>query len=181
MNAEECKEAILNVALNIKTDSIKNVVLNTISKIPEYFYTVPSSSSGKYHPEDELGSDGLVRHTLKCIKVIDILGRRFDFTQYQFDLVTASLLLHDCCKNGFENSGHTEHAHPLYAARLVREANPKSFVAWRIASLIKTHMGKWTKVAYSPIKLPKPKTKLQKFVHECDFVASRKEITINID
>ena len=45
-----------------------------------------------------------------------------------------------------------------------------------IAELVESHMGEWN---YSV--LPKPKTDLQKFVHECDYLASRKFLEVNFE
>lgn len=43
-----------------------------------------------------------------------------------------------------------------------------------IACLIASHMGQWNVNLYSKTILPKPKTATQKFVHLCDYLASRK-------
>lgn len=51
----------------------------------------------------------------------------------------------------------------------------------RVAKLIRSHMGQWNTNEPEPdIILPLPKTKLEKFVHECDYIASRKEFIIKI-
>lgn len=43
-----------------------------------------------------------------------------------------------------------------------------------IYDLIASHMGQWNTNDYVNIVLPKPKTQLEKFVHLCDYLASRK-------
>ena len=50
-----------------------------------------------------------------------------------------------------------------------------------IAELIACHMGKWNTNKYSQTELPKPITKLQKFVHMCDYLASRKFLNIKFN
>ena len=47
-----------------------------------------------------------------------------------------------------------------------------------IASNISSHMGPWTTNPYSEVILPKPNNKYQRFVHMCDFLASRKFLDI---
>ena len=44
-------------------------------------------------------------------------------------------------------------------------------------------MGQWNKNKYSKIELPKPELEPQKFVHMCDYLASRKwlEVKLNQD
>ena len=38
----------------IKNIKIKNSLITMLDLIPEYFYEVPASSTGKYHPEFSL-------------------------------------------------------------------------------------------------------------------------------
>ena len=39
----------------IKNDRIKNSLVIMLDKLPDYFYHVPASSTGKYHPSFSLG------------------------------------------------------------------------------------------------------------------------------
>jgi len=50
-----------------------------------------------------------------------------------------------------------------------------------MASVIETHMGEWNTNPYSNVILPLPNNKYQKFVHMCDFLASRKFVNINFE
>ena len=47
----------------IKDENIKEFAKRIIEDADEYFFTVPASSSGKYHPDFARGEGGLVRHT----------------------------------------------------------------------------------------------------------------------
>ena len=51
-----------------------------------------------------------------------------------------------------------------------------------IAANIESHMGQWV-FDYKTNKdvLPRPKTKMQNFVHWCDYLASRKCLDFNFD
>ena len=40
-----------------------------INLIPDYFFEVPASSTGKYHPKFSLGDGGLLRHTKAAVKI----------------------------------------------------------------------------------------------------------------
>ena len=42
-------------------DSLKSDIVFLINKLPDYFFEIPASSTGKYHPEFTLGDGGLVR------------------------------------------------------------------------------------------------------------------------
>lgn len=47
---------------------------------------------------------------------------------------------------------------------------------------IETHMGRWTKDYKSSREvLQKPSTGMQNFVHQCDYLASRKCLEFNFD
>ena len=61
---------IFNKELNyIKNERIKRSLVIMLDKLPDYFYEVPASSTGKYHPEYALGKGGLVRHTKAAIRI----------------------------------------------------------------------------------------------------------------
>ena len=47
--------------------------------------------------------------------------------------------------------------------------------------VISSHMGPWNTNNYSNIVLPKPESKFQRFVHMCDYLASRKVIDVKFD
>ena len=47
----------------IKNDRIKRSLITMINILPDYFYEVPASSTGKYHPSFALNKGGLLRHT----------------------------------------------------------------------------------------------------------------------
>lgn len=169
----------------IKDPAVGLVAIRCFRSLPEYFWKIPSSSSGKYHPEDEIKEGGLVLHTLRTIKVFKEMAPLHKFSQHEIDLGVAALVLHDCCKAGMENEPveHTLHEHPLLAAKFIKEHAPKECEkeAKQIASLVKTHMGQWNTSKYSKVKLPVPKTALQKAVHEADYIASRKAFVIPIE
>ena len=51
-----------------------------------------------------------------------------------------------------------------------------------ICDLIASHMGKWNTGYKSKTEiLPKPKTELQKFVHTCDYLASRRYLDVDLE
>ena len=158
----------------IADEEIRETVLNSFEFVPDYFWEIPSSSSGKYHPEDEICEGGLVVHTIKTIVVCKQMAPMLDLSQREIDLCVAALILHDTCKNGYKNSGHTVHEHPALAANLVCYANGDSPLSCEIGSLIKTHMGRWNVSNYSNVVLSVPATKLQQFVHMCDMFAAQK-------
>ena len=111
----------------------------------------------------------------------------FKYSEDEKDMIIASLILHDGCKSGIEKNRYTLTEHPLIVAELIRNSpDIASYVDEEtlniILSCIESHMGIWN-YDYKTKKevLPKPKTKMQNFVHWCDYIASRKCLEFNFD
>ena len=51
----------------------------------------------------------------------------------------------------------------------------------KMCSLIESHMGKWNTTKFSKITLPLPKDELSKFVHRCDYLASRNYLNVKFN
>ena len=51
----------------------------------------------------------------------------------------------------------------------------------KFAIAVASHMDKWTTSKYSDTVLPRPKTDIQKCVHLCDYIASRKHLIFDFD
>ena len=182
------KQLFEKVIMNeIENEELRNFALYSANEIPNYFWEIPASSSGKYHPITDLGEGGLVRHSLMVCKVaIDLLNSSTSQEIINLkDPILFACLFHDCCKNGIVKSNHTEHIHPLIAKGFIGKCskeyaknNKCSTLFFSLCSdiqnMISTHMGRWNKSKYSPIELPTPDSIQEKFVHQCDYIASRK-------
>lgn len=162
---------------SIQDDEIRNVTRMLLEATPSYFWVVPASSSGKYHPTYALGEGGLVRHTKAAVKFANNLKVIKGFTAKECDFAVAALLLHDTQKQGDGTEGHTVFEHPELAAAFVRK-NAPAWYADVVAPLVASHMGQWNTSKYSASVLPTPHTELEKFVHECDYLASRKDFDV---
>ena len=171
----------------IKDDSIRSMTAYGIVLIPSYFYIVPASSSGKYHPNYALGDGGLYRHVRAVVGIAVQLFRIESFSQEEQDLIIASLILHDGWKQGYDGSGgRTLHEHPAIAAETLWETIPCDGEKERLNLLaicenIHSHMGQWNVHPNSEVVLPLPHTPMQKFVHLCDYIASRKALEYNFE
>ena len=169
----------------IVDEDIKESLAIMIDKIPDYFFTIPAASTGKYHPSFAQGDGGLVRHTKAAVRMAYELYGIYKFPQRTKDLIIMALVLHDSVKKGIEETKWTLHDHPLIACEFIR--NNKSELKLNnddiefVCGCISGHMGKFNTCDYSDVILPLPKTPEQKFVHMCDFLASRKVINITFD
>jgi hypothetical protein len=53
----------------IKNPAIKNIAKQGVDLLPDYFFKVPASSTGKYHPSFALGEGGLYRHVRAAVGI----------------------------------------------------------------------------------------------------------------
>lgn len=184
------KSTIFNNELKlIKNDRLRRSCEVLLNELPDYFYEIPASSTGKYHPKFALGEGGLVRHTKVAVRIAyEIIKTQSIgnvFTDDEKDLILISLMLHDGLKEGFPKEKYTKFDHPILAANFVNDkANLTELTSEEvklISTNISSHMGEWNKSDYSDITLPLPKNKYQKMVHMCDLLASRKFINVEFD
>lgn len=187
MDKIECFKQELDMYAN---DDIKSFAAKAIMELPDYFFEVAASSSGRYHPDYALGEGGLVRHTKAAVRFANHIFQmehvQEEFTERERDLVLTAIILHDGWKHGDDGKTHTVFMHPQVSADWVRgNANLDGFISGEerevIAGAIESHMGQWNTNKREKNELKKPKSKIQKFVHMCDYLASRKDIEILFD
>ena len=179
----------------IRDPEIKQFVITCFDKLcPDYFWTCPCSTTGKYHPQVSLGEGGLVRHTKLAvwwgIELLRALGTSSDFRNVPydklFDETVATLLLHDMIKNG---KGLNAQGYPLdrgvtgtHGTVLADKITFASFLKLeetshdRILIGIAGHMGIWTtQVSDKPNNLTDPVDRaFANLIHLADYCASRK-------
>lgn len=187
MMKSECLSKELSLIEDVK---LREFITTFIEEcVPVYFYTVPASSTGKHHPQYALGPGGLVRHTKACVKIAeDLLSLEQNETlnECYHDEIIAALIVHDTFKQGLSASGgHTRFEHPIYSAGALQLFADKFYpnlsdrVA-NISAMVMSHMGQWNRSERSVVQLPKPTTEMEKFVHLCDYLASRKYLTVEV-
>lgn len=169
----------------VKDENKRKDLEYLINLLPDYFFLIPASSTGKYHPKFASTKHGLVKHTKVAVRIAYDLFDTVSFNQEDQDLIIMALILHDGLKKGFEESTYTKFEHPLLISKLIMEhANELSMDiddVRKMCSLIESHMGKWNTNKYSKIELPIPRNELQKYVHRCDFLASRNYLNVKFD
>jgi len=178
----------------IQNPEIRDFVIIFFDELcPNYFWTCPCSTSGKYHPKVSLGKGGLVRHTklavwwgLELLRAVESSPELKDIPKIQLrDEVIAALLLHDMRKNGRglnaagyskEGSGITGKHGTLLAEMILECLDSDDPTFSRILMGIAGHMGVWTTdVTYRPDNIKD--NALRAFVnliHLADFCASKK-------
>lgn len=173
----------------IQDETIQEDCRMMIELLPDYFFEVPASSTGKYHPSYTLGEGGLLRHTKAAVRIAyellqdPCIGDKY--TAIEQDVMLMGLLLHDGLKSGLEHSKYTKVDHPILMANFIDEQKDELLMSDEernlLTSVIRTHMGPWTQDYNGQEVLEKPKTKYQNFVHMCDYLASRKCVLFQFD
>ena len=160
----------------IENDKLKSWVVQVLEEdVPDYFFYGPASSSGRHHPLNSLGLGGLLRHTRAAVKVakeLEVVYRLDNMIDKEWDCIIAALILHDICKPAKDHADLAFESLKNYGkeAKVYRDSFESRIQIVR--HLILTHMGQWGDI--HPVDEP------QKFVHLCDYIASRRDITINI-
>lgn len=184
------KEEVFKIELGyIKDERVRKACLEMIKLLPDYFFNVQASSTGKYHPEYAIGEGGLLRHTKAAVRIAyELLNDACigdKYKQVEKDLMIMGLILHDGLKHGMEESQYTVFEHPILIADYIMdneeilglEVEEIEF----LCDVVKTHMGPWTTDYRGNEVLERPKTKFQNFVHMCDYLASRKCLLVPFD
>ena len=182
MNREEVFKQELSY---ITDEEVRESLTKMINYIPEYFLTIPASSTGKYHPSYATGEGGLIRHTKAAVRMAHELFGIYKFPSHTKDLIIMALVLHDSVKKGIEEEKYTRFDHPLVAVDFLKSHTKELTISKEnidfVSSCIASHMGRFNTSEYSDVILPIPKTPEEKFVHMCDYLASRKVIDIHFD
>ena len=173
----------------INNERYKKSIKTLISLLPDYFFEVAASSTGKYHPSFALKDGGLVRHTKVAVRIAKELFNDESvsgaYTHNEKDLMMMALIMHDGLKSGLKKSEHTNFDHPLLVSDYIKENKDKLTLNEKeinfLCSVIESHMGPWNTNNYSDVILPKPTTRYQRFVHMCDYLASRKFLDVKFD
>lgn len=161
-----------------------------INEFPSYYWTVPASSSGKYHPAQDVLNHGLVYHTKAVCNMLEHLmapeAIHDRMNSEERDCCRCACLVHDGWKSGdIKEDGtyedHTVFDHPLIAQKHILAHKDDGIITDDavnlIGELVSSHMGQWNTSKYAPgIELPKPTSDLQILVHMADYLASRKDI-----
>ncbi len=184
------KEELLKKELEfIKDENLKASLKKLLNMLPEYFYIVAASSTGKYHPKYALGNGGLLRHSKAAMRIgYELLSDPAigdKYTSHEKDLLIFALLVHDGLKLGIPEEKYTRFDHPILMQKFIYENKDELSLSEEdaifLGDAIKTHMGPWTKDYDGNEVLEAPHTKYQNFVHMCDYLASRKFLEVPFD
>jgi len=186
------KHETFNIELSyIKDDRIRKSCETILDILPDYFYEIPASSTGKYHPSFSLGEGGLVRHVKVATRIANDLfddpSFKSKYTRNEKDIMLMTLILHDSLKSGLNHDKYTAFNHPILISNFVNDNKDKIELTDDelnlFRSCVESHMGgfPWNTNSYTNEELPEPKTKYQVFVHMCDYLSSRKYLDVKFN
>ncbi len=183
------KSECFNVELQkIDDEKIRESTKIILNMLPDYFYEIPASSSGRWHPDFSLGEGGLVRHVKVACRIAEELFRDSvfcPFDEHKKDLIRMAIMLHDGFKSGLVYSGHTAFHHPILMYDFILDNTSKLPMSKEdsedVARMIASHMGPWNKDKDGYEMLPLPKESDEIFVHLCDYIASRNFLNVSFE
>lgn len=174
----------------IKDVNLRKDLRKLISMLPDYFFDISATTTGKHHPSFANDNGGLVRHSKVAVRIAyELLNNSITgmcFSDRDKDLIIMALVLHDGFKRGIKMEKYTRFDHPLLMSKLIMENKSKLSLEIddirKICSMIESHMGEWNIDPTTEREvLPKPRTAEQRFVHMCDYLASRKFLAVEFD
>jgi len=129
---------------SIQSKSLRKTVRNILSSVDEKFWTDPCSGSGMYHPAEDQGIAGLVRHLVKATYVFEYEARRQKFEDYEFDAGMAATILHDIKKNGETWGTETDYTHGITGSDFIKKFYfSDKTIKKMVMNGVRYHMAPW--------------------------------------
>ena len=147
----------------INNEELRKVVHKLLEAAPDYITVCPASSTGKYHPADEIGENGMILHIRRCATIAIEVTRMYGWDQDAQDLLIAGSMLHDVYKQGLPTNRldkhgiempkvkHTTKLHPIYIFDRIRDIadawppdDPLYQKLYDLAHMCLFHEGRWT-------------------------------------
>ena len=185
MNDKEKIQLFVNEINDIEDENLKKFVIKLLLGAPEYFYTMPASSTKKYHPLFTRSEGGLIKHTRLTVFFALIQAEALNFSKRECDLLIISAIAHDILKQGDGKTKRTVFEHPKLASEYVMDMQSlyptliSKEDAKLIADAVICHMGKYThdkEYIKNNDPLPLPSSSFQHALQIGDLLASRTQL-----
>lgn len=141
MNVDQTLNTLLN---GIPDPEVKQFTSNVLKVIPPKLWTIPAAS--RHHMHDERREYGNLLHTVRVLRICDVLADIADMNQRDRSELFSAAILHDVMKRGpWGDYPYTHDEHPGWMADFM-EALPSEYEGkHRIAEYIRWHTGRWGK------------------------------------
>lgn len=185
MTREEKQRVFEPLSINFETEVFREYFLDMVAEIPDYIFTMPSSTSGKFHNETQCQQYGQIYHIYMFDSILNHrlrlkMNKELYPTLEERDAMRCVPVFHDAIKCGLNGSKYTVQDHPLLAAKWVMETKtvhdiPNEFKQI-IANMCESHSGEWNKSRSGQVIMSEPRNPREFFIHECDILASRADL-----
>lgn len=182
------KKAVFKELLDkFETEKMRLYCEDMIELIPDYIFTIPSSTSIRFHNATQCKPHGQIYHIMMFGKImnylLDLKCNQEKFSSpTQRDAMRCIPIFHDALKCGHEQAEYSVHDHPMLAGAWVRETHVEhdieDSIKERIARMCERHSGSFTTSKHSDVVLPEPENEMEIFCHECDVLSSRSDLDI---
>jgi len=180
----------------IQSKNIRKFTVLALKAAPDYFWTEPASTSGKYHV-----GESLVEHVLYALEYAKAHIRMLEtgkvkWIQEQKDIFYCAIILHDCFRSGMpgremrddEGKLRTDDLHTIYAPRALKyinlgtKDNPR-YARWslpwnQIEDAMACHYGPWSPVVHLDPTIDRDFHSVALNVFLVDYVVSRRCVRI---
>lgn len=166
----------------IKDDNKKRDVEILINLLPDYFFNIPIGDDDSKYPKYSLTNNGLVKYTKVAVRIaVDMFDTVNNLSDIDKDLIIIAIMMHDGLKNGIIDNVKTNREHPLLVSELIMKNASKLNMdindVRKICMMIECHRGNDSDNG----NLPVPVNEIQRFVHRCCYLASRKYLNVRFN
>ena len=114
MNCAEFFNTELSYIYDNNTKETTNAILGMA---PEYFLRIPSSTTGKYHPQDEICPGGKALHVKRVVYIVRELCVMDKVHPHNHDIIVAAAIVHDLFFKDLPEKEHSVTEHPQLLRR----------------------------------------------------------------
>lgn len=185
MTREQKQKIFEPLTKNFETEEFKLYYMDMVAEIPDYIFTMPSSTSGKFHNATQCQTYGQIYHAYMFDSILNhrlrLKGNKELYsTPEERDAMRCVPVFHDAVKCGWNGSKHTVQDHPVLAAKWVLDTKVEHDIPLEykqmIADMTESHSGEWNKSRAGKVIMSEPRNPREFFIHECDILASRVDI-----
>lgn len=185
MTKAEKQKIFEPLSRNFETEEFRLYFMDMVAEIPDYIFTMPSSTSGKFHNATQCQTHGQIYHVYMFDAILNhrlrLKGNKQLYpTPEERDAMRCVPVFHDAIKCGWNGSKYTVQDHPLLAAQWVLDTKVEHDITQEykkmIADCCETHSGEWNKSRSGVVIMAEPRNDREFFIHECDILASRADL-----
>lgn len=148
---------------------------------PAYFWEIPASSTGKYHPSWATEPAGLLRHTICAMYIGRELSGTFGLPEIERDVAVTALGIHDTLKYGVDYDLRYHDMHPYLPRSYYKKPHDLHCIIGgdlyeAVMDAVEVHMGDMASGKWASVGKLKPSNRVETVVHIADYIASRKKI-----